>query len=136
MIMPMEEKTMYVLGTLGTCLLLLHDFPSASVVLDQTIRSKLVAPNEDWDIIHFAYCDACDSSIHGARYACATCPDFDLCASCMARYTEEGFGVCVGHEFLRLPSDDWKADEQTDIYTKEFVDWLKELVLRYRIADL
>ncbi|KAF4573271.1 hypothetical protein EYR36_007782 [Pleurotus pulmonarius] len=32
--------------------------------------------------VHAANCDMCDSRIHGDRYKCLVCPDFDTCSSC------------------------------------------------------
>ena len=36
---------------------------------------------------HFATCDQCKCSIHGIRYKCTGCHDFDLCGDCEAIHT-------------------------------------------------
>ncbi|KAG7099701.1 hypothetical protein E1B28_001521 [Marasmius oreades] len=36
------------------------------------------------DIVHFATCNLCDSRIHGSRYKCVDCPDFDACENCFS----------------------------------------------------
>jgi len=35
------------------------------------------------EIVHPADCDGCQTRIKGLRYKCSTCPDYDLCESCM-----------------------------------------------------
>ncbi|KAL2816572.1 hypothetical protein BDW59DRAFT_177316 [Aspergillus cavernicola] len=121
------------INNLARCLLLLQDFPSAHVVFNENIRIEA----ESGLILHHAYCDGCGEDISGNRYACVTCPDGDLCASCKTKYTEgECFGQCAGHEFLLVPSDDWNRDQVNDVYMEGFVDWLKELALRYGIESM
>merc|ERR1712018_596304 len=41
-------------------------------------------------------CDGCEGPVHGPRYKCLTCPDYDLCGSCEAR------GLHVQHKMIRL----------------------------------
>merc|ERR1711944_127702 len=41
-------------------------------------------------------CDGCEGPVHGPRYKCLTCPDYDLCGSCEAR------GLHVKHKMIRL----------------------------------
>ncbi|KAL0567721.1 hypothetical protein V5O48_014273 [Marasmius crinis-equi] len=35
-------------------------------------------------VVHAATCNLCDSRIHGTRYKCTDCPDFDTCEGCFA----------------------------------------------------
>lgn len=30
-------------------------------------------------------CNSCDKDIHGFRYKCITCPEYDLCGKCEAK---------------------------------------------------
>ena len=36
-------------------------------------------------VVHNATCDSCRAFIHGIRYKCVNCPDFDLCERCESR---------------------------------------------------
>ncbi|KAL4937912.1 hypothetical protein BDV06DRAFT_226487 [Aspergillus oleicola] len=80
-------------------------------------------------------CNFCRAYIIGKLYDCTACPDIDLCASFMERYEEGGFADCVGHEFLCIPTDDWKREDCTNVYSQEFVDWLKEIALKHKPKD-
>merc|ERR1712156_700718 len=41
-------------------------------------------------------CDACEGPVHGHRYKCLKCPDYDLCAKCEAK------GFHPGHNMMRI----------------------------------
>ncbi|KAH8120072.1 hypothetical protein DFH11DRAFT_1685474 [Phellopilus nigrolimitatus] len=49
-------------------------------------------------VVHQATCDLCESRIHGARYKCLACPDFDTCSSCYSITLEQH----PKHTFVRL----------------------------------
>ncbi|KAI9039181.1 uncharacterized protein KD926_009815 [Aspergillus affinis] len=130
---PMTKKNASFLSDLSKYLTQIGDFASASIVHNQNI----VVDATTGDIYHGVICNSCHDSIVGIRYPCNTCVDYDLCHSCMSRYGDGGasFGACTNHEFLRVPSEDCTRDQHTDVYTKEFVSWLKELALKYRSED-
>ncbi|GIY72957.1 next to BRCA1 gene 1 protein [Caerostris extrusa] len=47
--------------------------------------AKVVENQSDFqgEVIHTGiFCDNCDQLIHGIRYKCGNCPDFDLCQEC------------------------------------------------------
>ncbi|KAL3479665.1 hypothetical protein BJX99DRAFT_268020 [Aspergillus californicus] len=111
----------YVLDALGRCLLLLKDSKSASVVFNKTVlcESGTVKP------IHEVVCVKCRLWVVGERFACTECVRMNLCATCMTLYRNGG-----------IPSSDWRVEGQTDVYTEEFVEWLKDLSLRNAVANL
>ncbi|KAG8919530.1 hypothetical protein FRC00_011219 [Tulasnella sp. 408] len=47
---------------------------------------------------HNATCDLCDSKIHGNRYKCSMCPDYDVCESCFSIVAEQH----PKHAFVRI----------------------------------
>ncbi|KAL2863969.1 ankyrin repeat-containing domain protein [Aspergillus lucknowensis] len=111
---------------------LLH-FPSASVVFDQTVQ---IEP-ESKQLTHNIECSMCDEELFTKWYICTTCFDCSLCGPCMAKYIEgDQPSSCSEHDFLRVPSDDWDPRHQSDMYTENFGEWLKELSLRYQVANI
>lgn len=83
-------------------------------------------------------CDGCDNSIHGFRYKCIQCHDFDLCRHC------EGVMMHEKHLMVRIPAGKLedipkkidrvltlgrvfeKADEQVKKFRREEEKWRKE----------
>lgn len=47
---------------------------------------------------HDAICDGCDATIIGVRHKCLSCPDFDLCSSCVKSAPE----IHPVHRFARI----------------------------------
>ncbi|RDW84057.1 uncharacterized protein DSM5745_04383 [Aspergillus mulundensis] len=140
-ITPGGKKDLLTLLALGYCILVLQDTASAAVVYDQTVSMNMHSRNGPTFHHKATYCEGCEDSsgIVSTRYACTICVDRDFCASCMTQYNE---GVdfdlrnpCNGHQFLCIPSDAFKPEECTDIYTEKFVKWLKDLALRYQPED-
>merc|ERR1712176_560070 len=45
-------------------------------------------------------CDGCNKGpIHGLRFKCRHCPDYDLCAECFTNRTTVHGGLCAMHNF-------------------------------------
>ncbi|KAG2393720.1 hypothetical protein C9374_007251 [Naegleria lovaniensis] len=41
-------------------------------------------------------CDGCECTIHGTRYCCLNCADFDLCSNCMKQHLHHGRSSMLG----------------------------------------
>jgi ankyrin repeat protein len=130
----LEEKDLVLLDTLGRCLLKSRDLSAATKVFDETLRLD----EESGKIVHDdIICDQHHGVILGERWVCTSCRFNNLCAACMAKFpdgAERSF--CSGHEYFCIPASDWDASRQTDVYTEEFVSWLKELQVQYGVASL
>lgn len=48
------------------------------------------------EVVHNAICDGCESQIKGIRYKCISCPDYDLCQTCLAK------GTHSEHHFVEI----------------------------------
>ena len=130
---PQAQKDVALLRCLGNYLQRVRDFSSASIVFNQTVYRK----SEGEYYIPGILCDGCGEAVTGTDYTCSVCLDFDLCTSCMKQYSEGSrFGYCVGHDYLRVPSEDLNSDDISDVYTQGFVDWLQDLALRYQMESL
>ncbi|THH31949.1 hypothetical protein EUX98_g2227 [Antrodiella citrinella] len=53
-------------------------------------------------VAHNATCNLCDSRIHGDRFKCLNCPDFDTCESCFTITPVHH----PGHGFVKVPNSD------------------------------
>lgn len=42
-------------------------------------------PRDKGEVHAGVTCSHCDKDIHGFRYKCVTCPDYDLCSKCEAK---------------------------------------------------
>ena len=88
-------------------------------------------------LVHGAFCDECDynASIVGVRYKCRTCPDLDLCESCMQKYERgECRRVCEGHSFLEIPGlspDVWLRIYDEGKYAAKTQAWLDRVIDKY-----
>jgi ankyrin repeat protein len=120
---------------LGHCLLFLQDLDNASKAFEQQI---ITSPKQGV-ITHDVSCNFCFSpNIRGMRYICRTCPDIDLCSSCMETYENaSSTRRCRHHSFLQIPSEQWN-----DIYGDEVnhsgglrEHWLAQMVEKYGEID-
>ncbi|KAL3461849.1 ankyrin repeat-containing domain protein [Aspergillus heterothallicus] len=133
---PLKQKDFVLLDVIGRCLLLLNDAGSACVLFDETMQ---IEKESGKLLTHKTGCKRCMKVIFDQRYLCTSCDAEHLCVPCMEKYRESPENQsppCTGHEFFRVPSDDWDPSRQTDVYTEEFAAWLKELAVRYQLAAL
>jgi ankyrin repeat protein len=99
----MHSSGIDVFYELGYCLLFLQDLDNASKAFEQQI---ITSPKQGV-VTHNVSCDFCFSpNIRGMRYICRTCPDIDLCSSCMETYENaSSTRRCRHHDFLQIPSE-------------------------------
>ncbi|XP_033098324.1 sequestosome-1-like [Anneissia japonica] len=61
-------------------------------------HSRPCGGSEDEPAHHYGViCDGCEGQVHGPRFKCLTCPDYDLCKRCKKS------GVHPEHEFQKIP---------------------------------
>lgn len=62
-----------------------------------TENLDMPADNNNRGELHIGVtCGSCNGPVHGVRYKCLTCPDYDLCGRC------DSAGVHLGHDMLRV----------------------------------
>jgi len=66
---------------------------------------------------HPAYCDICNRTIHGVRWKCMTCPDFDLCADCQLQESVHQ----SDHSFLRIENPQDYETETVETSLQRFL---------------
>jgi len=68
----------------------------------EELSSPSLNGNQSPPVVHYAYCDNCQTTIVGTRYKCANCFDYDLCELCEAE-NSEGFNIHdIHHVFLKI----------------------------------
>lgn len=80
-------------------------------------------------------CDVCQEDHNGVDpfYNCKTCPDTDLCQSCMIEHQEAPLLVlCRDHKFLRFATSEAKIRPDQ---TEAFDGWLRGIEERYRSVE-
>ena len=102
-------------STLGHLLLFRENHIDACTAFEQYY---IDSPNQARRADFLSFCDVCDprhlKNIVGERFVCSKCTNIDLCPPCMEKYRIGGRLVmdtpelCVGHEFLRVPSIGWR----------------------------
>jgi ankyrin repeat protein len=137
-IMLLKESDPNPYYTLGKFLQLLDRDDLATIAFELRIAQGTQETPE-----HFVYCDGCEDRcyISGPRYVCKSCCNVDLCQKCMDKYDvdldKDGFFsgealnfsfACHGHEFLKVPRDEWSTLKPGMVSKTESVeDWLKAL---------
>jgi len=100
-----------------------------------SFQQQVTEAEEDGNAVHNVSCSMCTASgFLGLRHVCRTCPDTDVCDSCMKQYVnEEGFKACRNHEFLTvsLPELHGSGTETADAIPDTIQEWLRELRTRY-----
>lgn len=78
--------------------------PATASVLDELELgfARLVGSNPAAPASTDAWCNACHAVLHGERFRCLTCPDWDACATCHAAAAT----VHPGHKFVHLSAHD------------------------------
>ncbi|KAL2847153.1 hypothetical protein BJY01DRAFT_263070 [Aspergillus pseudoustus] len=129
----LEKKKMTLLDILGRCLLQLNYKLDAAIVFSETTH----VDSESESLDHNISCDLCDEYVFGERWICTSCRSENLCAACMTKsladVSERLF--CSGHEYFCVVEGDGGVPK-TNVYTEEFVAWLKELEIRHGLATL
>ncbi len=122
-------------GNLGHCLVLLQDFDEAYTACRQGLKVRL----EGGHVVvhHHATCDLCPNrrEIKGSRFVCKTCPDMDLCESCMADYERRDMTqMCHGHSFLKIDKENVEdgPSDQVNELGESRIKWLKRLAQKYK----
>lgn len=109
---------------LGRCLMFMGEFADATIAFEQQISQSF----DGSQVAHVAsICDGCDQDpILGARYICKSCPDTDLCASCMAAYGKgNSMSLCSGHDFLSISRSGQRLTESEA--TEGRIAWLRRI---------
>ncbi|KAJ0419187.1 hypothetical protein BJY00DRAFT_324533 [Aspergillus carlsbadensis] len=131
---PFENKDPILLDDLGRCLLRCRDLAAAAKVFGEALQLD----GESGKVGHGdIICDECQDDIFGERWVCISCRFVNLCAPCMVKGPDDAErDFCIGHEYHCISTSGWDASLQTDVYTEEFVSWLKELRVQYGVAAL
>lgn len=65
---------------------------------DDTDKTPANPSTSTANYVHeFKLCDSCDKNPQGFCFKCDTCPDFDLCSSCLPRLKDAGFHDALHH---------------------------------------
>jgi len=70
------------------------------------------------EVVHWASCDNCQDQIRGLRFKCTTCPDYDLCNTCM----NNGQAIHSEHKFNLIEKSvcPWRsAQPQQEVKVEE-----------------
>lgn len=81
------------------------------------------------------FCDLCENVIQFELYACFSCPNVDLCSSCVDDYAEQEAQIrlCRRHRFAPIPLQGYPFDHMSEEWVNELnesrIEWL------YRVAN-
>ena len=127
-------------STLGHLLLFRENLRDACTAFEQYY---IDTPRQAHRANLLSLCDACDSrhlrNIIRERFVCCKCTNIDLCPPCMEKYRIGGRlemdapELCVGHEFLRVPSVGWRdlVAGQVNPAGQSEGEWLESLANLY-----
>lgn len=115
--------------SIGKALLWLGDVVSAAEAFEFKMSET------EGQVTHEATCDFCTAGKHirDIRYVCSVCPDADLCASCYQKFQRRELCLkCTGHEYLKVPRDDWPGlVSKPDTRKTATQNWLLNLQARF-----
>jgi ankyrin repeat protein len=116
---------------LGRQLMLLGDDESAVVAFSRNITSRHHSRVVTW----LYRCDGCYSKI-GPRFVCRSCALISFCLECGKGNRSKRIPWCHDHEFLKVPADGWSdlPEGKFDSAGRTFVEWLKDLQVRYDLS--
>ena len=103
--------------------------PRFSVTLKK-VATPVADPREKGDAHPGVSCDNCDKDIHGFRYKCVTCPDYDLCGKCEAKVrkinnkNKDGVKTCIKKK-QHLSQHEFKRRRQQQSHSKERIKRLQ-----------
>jgi hypothetical protein len=103
-------------------LLFLGDENSARIAFEQFIGP----------VSSLHYCEQCFGNSMPLYY-CKTCILASFCSSCLENRKDDKMPWCRGHEYLKVPGDDWKnlPDGVVNMEGQSFLEWLTSLKERY-----
>jgi len=64
---------------------------------------------DDGPLVHPAFCDCCQAKIVGNRHKCETCPDYDLCDTCLKINQDKPFHA---HSFKLINSREYYIEQR------------------------
>jgi len=72
---------------------------------------------DDGPLVHPAFCDCCQQKIVGNRHKCETCPDYDLCDTCLKINQDKPFHA---HSFKLINSREYYIEQRKQHCQKFF----------------
>lgn len=127
---PWNIETSY-FHLLGHCFLCLSEAELARICFECQSEPLLWQKRDNNS---YAICSVCLERIPGPRFVCRSCPDTELCVSCMEEYGNSGkHGLCYEHNFLEVHNEN-RERLREGLVNEEgllFDDWLQQLAKRF-----